>query len=706
MNDDDDDSHTTLNRQGSDDDSCATSIDLLAPSPQKENDAVNSIASSPAPKISPSTQTLNVLSQHDAVGGGNLQYDMRNLNQDASDVTNAAADSQQQQDEEMTASQQVQVSSRNNFEGWKLFPVALTEPGSLGMTVRRLPREEDPSQEYVIVVRVIQNSQAQRAGILQGDVVAAKYEEVTKWPKGRRPIGFSILRKPPGGIKRARTTFPTSSKANATTTTTRTKTPTANNKSSGTTTTTSGRKTVTRERAAVDETNDQDTQAAIILAHKLASTFVPSNSENANNNASTTVQKQQERKSPFPTTTLPLKKSSHENTPSSNKSPSLETTTIPTTVVPFCRACRNPGATGCAHHALCPKHPQFDNSGAMEKLQLICRGIEMNCPACQHHYRHGRAPSTEMSHVSKCPRRKQPLRQNGQVLGMVDPVLAPPVITSTGRDDANKSDSLAVGTTEKKTTFNKKSEKKKTKSKRKNVEASQGSQSVTFASSADGQMQDATAATQDTFVSAAASSSGPRKKSRYNYDQESESDNDTKERTTLPSSQRSSLTRSKFTETGFDVPLVVDTKKKQSLDSKKKTKKSAQGAKSDAQIKPNWVPCENPWGSSGYEEGDVVLVTPSGGFSHHETIYRGSRFTVSPFGSDSDYGVTHRTPSEGFDVILLSRDPNAEHPWGFEFRRHEFGGACLVTSVDPLSPAASAVRLRNKSRIDSILISR
>ena len=213
MNDDDDDSHTTLNRQGGDDDSCATSIDLLAPSPQKENDAVNSIASSPAPKISPSTQTLNVLSQHDAVGGGNLQYDMRNLNQDASDVTDAAADSQQQ-DEEMTASQQVQVSARNNFEGWKLFPVALTEPGSLGMTVRRLPREEDPSQEYVIVVRVIQNSQAQRAGILQGDVVAAKYEEVTKWPKGRRPIGFSILRKPPGGIKRARTTFPTSSKAN------------------------------------------------------------------------------------------------------------------------------------------------------------------------------------------------------------------------------------------------------------------------------------------------------------------------------------------------------------------------------------------------------------------------------------------------------------------------------------------------------------
>lgn len=455
------------------------------------------------------------------------------------------------------------------------------------MMVRRLPLE-DPSKSYTIVHRVHPNSQADRAGLLPGDVVAATHEEVTKWPQGPRPIAFSIIRKPAGALnKRTRNTSPASSSfttrgavSNTTTTTTQTKTPTANNKSSTATTPAAACKIVTNECAFDNKTTttSQDAQAAIILAHKLASTFVPSKTKNTTNNASTTIQ--QERKSPSPTaSTLPMKKSSSlelaNNTPSS-KSLSLKTTTaIPTTctVVPFCRACRNPGATGRAHHALCPQHPQFDNSGAKEKLQLIRRGVEMNCPACLHHYQHGRVASTTVTHVTKCPRRKQPLRQHGQVvLGMVDPVLAPPVhTTSTGGGQENslpnKSDSV---TTEKKTTTTKKksakttTEKKKTTtSTRKKVEASQGSQSVTFASSNHVQpMQD----TQDTLASSTAASSlgrRIRKKRRYNYEQpESDSDNDFKEQqTTLLSSQRLSLTRSKFTETGFDVPLVVDTKK-------------------------------------------------------------------------------------------------------------------------------------------------
>ena len=440
----DDDSHTTLNHQGGDDDSCASSVDLLAPSPQKENNAANTTtAASPAPSISPSTQTLNVLSQHDAVGGGNLQYDIRNLNQDASAVTAAASQQQQEDSQEMTASQQVQVSAQNDFQGWNLFTIALTEPGSLGMTVRRLPLD-DPSKSYTIVHKVHPNSQADRAGVLPGDVVAATYEEVTKWPQGPRPIAFSVIRKPAGALnKRTRNTSPASSSfttrgavSNTTTTTTQTKTPTANNKSSTATTTAPAAacKIVTNECAFDDKTTtSQDAQAAIILAHKLASTFVPSNSKDATNNTSTTIQ--QERKSPSPAT-LPMKKSSSlelaNNIPSSKSSSLRLLLTIPTTtVVPFCRACRNPGATGRAHHALCPQHPQFDNSGAKEKLQLIRRGVEMNCPACLHHYQYGRVASTTVPHVAKCPRRKQPLRQHGQVvLGMVDPVLAPPVHTN------------------------------------------------------------------------------------------------------------------------------------------------------------------------------------------------------------------------------------------------------------------------------------
>ena len=51
--------------------------------------------------------------------------------------------------------------------------------------------------------------------------------------------------------------------------------------------------------------------------------------------------------------------------------------------------------------------------------------------------------------------------------------------------------------------------------------------------------------------------------------------------------------------------------------------------------------------------------------------------------------TTHHHP----EVVLLSliRDHSAQIPWGLEVSRDEFGHACLVTSVVPMSPAAEAV---------------
>jgi hypothetical protein len=155
-----------------------------------------------------------------------------------------------------------------------------------------------------------------------------------------------------------------------------------------------------------------------------------------------------------------------------------------------------------------------------------------------------------------------------------------------------------------------------------------------------------------------------------------------------------SLKKARFVTPSAPSPLCASvqklkTKPAQSTASASKAT-NVKGIAGDSKL--NWIPCSNPWGPSGFVEGDVVLTSPSGGFSHHETVYGGKRFVVSPFHSQSDYITTHRTPSEGFDVLQLTRDPMAMLPWGFTYRCHEFGGACLVTSVDPLSSAASAVR--------------
>lgn len=82
----DDDSHTTLGL-GDDHASCSSSVDLLEPSPAQELVVRSPSAASVSAVMSPSTQTLNVLSQHDATGGGDLRYDFSQLVHDASATT-------------------------------------------------------------------------------------------------------------------------------------------------------------------------------------------------------------------------------------------------------------------------------------------------------------------------------------------------------------------------------------------------------------------------------------------------------------------------------------------------------------------------------------------------------------------------------------------------------------------------------------------
>ena len=110
--------------------------------------------------------------------------------------------------------------------------------------------------------------------------------------------------------------------------------------------------------------------------------------------------------------------------------------------------------------------------------------------------------------------------------------------------------------------------------------------------------------------------------------------------------------------------------------------------------KPQWVSCPNPWGDRTHREGDFVLLSPD--CYKLARVTQGpkpQRFILNPFDRESSkYFQTHRSPREGYRVLQLERDALALRSWGFEFAYHDFGGACLVTEVEPFSPADAAVR--------------
>eukprot|EP00804_Cyclotella_cryptica_P007386 CCRYP_002601-RA/>CCRYP_002601-RA protein AED:0.16 eAED:0.16 QI:1171/1/1/1/1/1/4/1309/1304 len=113
-----------------------------------------------------------------------------------------------------------------------------------------------------------------------------------------------------------------------------------------------------------------------------------------------------------------------------------------------------------------------------------------------------------------------------------------------------------------------------------------------------------------------------------------------------------------------------------------------------------WLPCPNPWGKIGHEEGDVVIISPFQSENAHDLIstfhqsqhgFPPKRFASNPFEPSSPYHVTHISPARGgYSVLRMTRDRVGLIPWGFTVRNHEFGGACLVDSIEPSSPAEGA----------------
>jgi hypothetical protein len=138
---------------------------------------------------------------------------------------------------------------------------------------------------------------------------------------------------------------------------------------------------------------------------------------------------------------------------------------------------------------------------------------------------------------------------------------------------------------------------------------------------------------------------------------------------------------------------------------------------------PTWISCGNPWGDASHLEGDHVLlfndslqayeapldavvdvgVENDGSSQSQSPITPPRRYASDVLGVNSPYRQTHTVVmggdgsgadagGSGYTVLTLKRDNYAMRPWGFATCLHEFGGACLVTSVVPGSPAEQGVR--------------
>jgi hypothetical protein len=105
----------------------------------------------------------------------------------------------------------------------------------------------------------------------------------------------------------------------------------------------------------------------------------------------------------------------------------------------------------------------------------------------------------------------------------------------------------------------------------------------------------------------------------------------------------------------------------------------------------NWDESENPWGPDAFRNDDTVVFAPGLKITEQEASILSGRFSCDPFSRYPRYKQTHRCPEEGLHTIVLRRDLECEAPWGFSVYLHEFGSACLVEDVDPMSPADSAV---------------
>jgi hypothetical protein len=302
-------------------------------------------------------------------------------------------------------------------------------------------------------------------------------------------------------------------------------------------------------------------------------------------------------------------------------------------ITPSCKKCNSMFRDVKFHHHLCPKHQDFDSSGARDKLVIILAGVRDKCQACIYEFETGRKSSGK--HTNKCGR-------------------------------SHISDSQSARSKRMKTS----NQKKHTKTDVSKVKYERRKESNV--------------------------STYKRRSKKVVIEKEDVDKIRAKKRSYLMTKKaplKKSITK-KAAEVVDVVPVTptiyADSTPKPFLMNENPSSLCLTDDTSIAQ----WVSCPNPWGDRVHGDGDFVLMSPACYKSAHEVQGTNpQRFILNPFQSDSSqYNKTHKSPSEGYRVLQLTRDALALRSWGFTFTYHDFGSACLVTEVEPLSPAESAVR--------------
>lgn len=408
-------------------------------------------------------------------------------------------------------------------------------------------------------------------------------------------------------------------------------------------------------------------------------------------------------------------------------------------VVPFCNLCNDSKLKSrkrAVHHALCPENKCFSDSNADKILQNIVSGIKMGCHACAKAYESGKSLVKTDAHIVLCPSRGDTtatVSSGGSSGKQANRMPGETSATNTKKQDKSN----PVNSSKKK----KAKEAAEKKHPRDNQEVPASPEKCNVISA-----RDATAGhlvnkstvprsaepTRGTTFEPQGSKANNSQQAKHQKLPPSENVSEESQHTDIKSQKhqtQSNTTRvspaefdpqvkqpsdmnmnihppdpedsqtvgiqrsgsNTYPRSAFHRPVI-----NQPLATSTGFNRSVTPVTPDdgAPCKTKWTQCEAMWGPWGHIDGDIVLMTHALGLGHIETVIDSERYELTPFADSSKYRRTHFTPHEGYHNIRLQRDPMAMRSWGLVLKRHEFGGACLVESVEPCSPAAAAVSQR------------
>jgi len=326
--------------------------------------------------------------------------------------------------------------------------------------------------------------------------------------------------------------------------------------------------------------------------------------------------------------------------------------------VPFCAMC-NGRSKRAVHHVWCPLSPQHKSSGADSVMTRIKEGINLGCPLCSTEFLHGKAPKAQdINHTEPCLKNQAALllaEKSSQESNQM-------IFSDDGCGDSDQS------------VYRHSSPQRRqlVSSKGKTTEKSTYSQQQVQRSCTEKRKRD-TGDSRKKVKSTGKARSAPSKKGKK-VSTQMQRDRHEKENI-----------ESRNIQDHFKGPTTSRYEVRSETDDNYDSDESS--------LDIAWSPCHNPWGVEEMRIDDIIVSAPDNRLCSVEAEDVSPRFVHDPFSTSSNYLKTHSSPPSGLLVLILKRDLRSKLPWGFRFEKHEFGGACLVTSVAPFSPADKAVCL-------------